>query len=113
MNLGRWINKGEKTRELFSFDNPYYLLYSFSMQATTIKLEGEILKELRPFIPAQQSLSAFVREVLEQEIKKRKMVQSAEEYSHFLESHPEEKNWLQAWEKASLETSHSQKGKHS
>ncbi len=54
-------------------------------------------------LPEKTSLSAFVRRVLEREVQKRKMLESAEAYSQFLKSNPKEKEWLDAWETAPLE----------
>ena len=73
------------------------------MQATTIKIEDPILKELRKFVPPDQSLSAFVREILERDIQRRKMVKAAQEYASWLENHPDEREWLDEWDDAHLE----------
>ena len=72
------------------------------MQATTIKLENPLLRELRNLTPRAMSLSAFIREILEQEIQRRKMVQAAEKYADFLKSSPGEREWLEEWESADL-----------
>lgn len=84
------------------------------MQATTIKLEYPILSSLMRFIPKEKSLSAFVREILEQEIQRRTMARAAERYVEFLESSPEEREWLKEWESADLEQPPklARKGKH-
>ena len=72
------------------------------MQATTIKLDGELLKKIRNFIPKEGSLTTFVREVLEKEIRRRKMIQAAEQYTEFLKANPEEEDFLKNWEEADL-----------
>lgn len=75
------------------------------MQATTIKLEDPLLGELKKYLPKEESISSFVRNLLEKEIQRQKMIQAAEEYSHFLAAHPEEKEGLEEWESADLTTS--------
>jgi hypothetical protein len=67
------------------------------MQATTIKIENPLLNELKKIIPRDESLSSYVRKVLERDIQRRKMMQSAEAYAQFLESNPEEAQWLEEW----------------
>lgn len=72
------------------------------MHATTVKIEGNILDELKRMIPEDKTLTAFVREVLEREIRRRKMVHAAEEYASFLKKSPEEAEWLKNWEETDL-----------
>jgi hypothetical protein len=72
------------------------------MKATTIKLEGDLLEQLETVKPESMSVSAFVREVLERDIRQRKIASAASEYRNFIESNPEEERWLREWEKADL-----------
>ncbi len=72
------------------------------MKATTIKVEGELLKELERAKPQSQSLSAFVRTVLQQEVMRRKMAEAAERYAEFLRETPDERAWLDEWVSADL-----------
>jgi len=72
------------------------------MKATTIKVEGELLKELESCKPPSQSLSAYVRSVLQQEILRRKMTTAADQYAAFLREHAEERAWLEDWDTADL-----------
>ncbi len=72
------------------------------MQATTIKLENPLLGEVKKCISKEESLTSFVRKVLEKEIQKRKMIESADQYLKFLDQNPEEKAWLTEWEKEDL-----------
>ena len=74
------------------------------MQATTIKIEDPLLENLKGCLPTKTSLTAFVKEILEQEIQRRKMIQSAEQYAEFLQSNSKEKEWLEKWEAGNLET---------
>lgn len=74
------------------------------MSATTIKIEDPLLKNIMHVLPKDQSLSAFVREVLERELRRQKMTEAAETYSQFLKSHPEERAWIEEWDHSDLET---------
>jgi len=61
------------------------------MKATTIKVEGELLRELSRTKPATQSISAYVRLVLKQEVLRRKMTEAAEQYAKFLHESSDER----------------------
>ena len=75
------------------------------MKGTTIKLEGELLAELERAKPESQSLSAYVREVLSKDLRRRKLAQEAVSYEEFLAANPEEKAWMRAWDEADLASS--------
>jgi len=72
------------------------------MKATTIKLEGELLRELEKAKPESLSLSAYVREVLSKDLRRRKLSQAAASYEEFLAANPEEQSWLREWDQADL-----------
>ncbi|MCB1214483.1 MAG: hypothetical protein KDK66_03290 [Deltaproteobacteria bacterium] len=72
------------------------------MQATTIKVEGVLLKNLKKIIPSRQSISSFVRDILTKEVERHQLIKGAEAYADFLKKHPEEEAWLEDWEKADL-----------
>jgi len=72
------------------------------MKATTIKVEGELLAELERVKPRRQSLTGFVRSVLRQELRRQEMAAAAERYTQFLRRHPDERAWLEAWDRADL-----------
>jgi predicted CopG family antitoxin len=74
------------------------------MSATTIKLEEPILKELREFKRSDQSLSALIRELLQSELRRRRMARAAQEYMSFIASNPEELQEMDAWSFASLDS---------
>lgn len=76
--------------------------YSFSMKATTIKIEGNLLREIEMACPPTESLTAFVRDVLQEDLKRRRMAEAAVAYQAFLTAHPDEQAWLTRWEKADL-----------
>ena len=72
------------------------------MRATTVKVEGELLEELSRRKPPSQSLSAYVRSVLQQEVLRRKMADAAEQYAQFLSATADERAWLEEWDRADL-----------
>lgn len=76
--------------------------YSDSMKGTTIKVEGALLAELEQAKPKSQSLSAYVRAVLEREVRRRKMLDAAERYTDFLRANDDERGWLEDWDRADL-----------
>jgi len=75
------------------------------MKATTIKIEGELLRELERVKPARSSVSAFVREVLRRDLQRRRLVEAAAEYEVFVASNAEERTWLREWDEADLAVS--------
>ena len=74
------------------------------MKATTIKIEGELLKELEAAKPRTQSLSSYVRCVLRKDLDRMKVRDAAVAYRAFVESGEEEKAWLDEWDRADLNT---------
>jgi hypothetical protein len=72
------------------------------MKATTIKVEGELLAELERTKPAAQSLTAYVRSILRQEVRRQQMIAAAERYTDFLQQHADERTWLEEWDRADL-----------
>lgn len=76
--------------------------YSMSMRATTIKVEGDLLKELERAKPHSLSLSAYVREILRQEIRRRQMAEAADRYVELVRDAPDEREWLAEWERSDL-----------
>jgi predicted CopG family antitoxin len=72
------------------------------MKATTIKIEGELLEELEEAKPPRTSISAFVRDVLWKDLRRRKLAEAAVAYEAFVASNAEEQSWLAEWENAEL-----------
>ena len=72
------------------------------MKATTIKVEGDLLKELERTKPRSLSLSAYVRGVLQQEVLRHKMAEAADRYVEFVRESPSERAWLDEWDGADL-----------
>lgn len=73
------------------------------MKATTIKVEDPLLEELNSMKPKEKSLSSFVRDILDGEVRRMKLISAADRYTAFLDDHPEEREWLTSWEEAPLE----------
>ena len=61
-----------------------------------------MLDQLYRYKPREMSLSAFARELLESGIRRRRMINAADDYCRFLEAHEEEKKWLSDWEAGDL-----------
>jgi len=74
------------------------------MSATTIKLEGPILKELKDFKRANQSLSSLIRELLQSELRRRKMARAAQDYMSFMKENTAESMEMDAWSMALLDS---------
>lgn len=62
-----------------------------------MKLEGELLERLEAAKPADRSLSAHVRWVLQKDLDRRQARAAAATFQAFIEAHPEEQAWLSEW----------------
>src|SRR5262245_13195186 len=67
------------------------------MKATTFKVEGELLKELERTKPPQETLSGYVRSILEREVRRRRLAEAADRYVQLLRDAPDERAWLDEW----------------
>jgi len=67
------------------------------MKATTIKVDGSLLVELERHKPKDQSLTAFVREVLAREVRRLQLEEAADRYAGFLARERREREWLAEW----------------
>lgn len=74
------------------------------MKATTVKIDGELLEEIEAVKPPDQSVSAYVRNVLRNDIDRERARKAAYRYKSFLEDHREEAEWLAEWARADLAT---------
>jgi predicted CopG family antitoxin len=72
------------------------------MSATTIKLEADLVKKVTALKPKDESISAFVRELIEKEHRARENRTSAVVYQQFLEDNPDERAAMEVWESAPL-----------
>ncbi len=73
------------------------------MKATTVKVEGELLKSIEQLKPSDQSVTSYVRETLEREVRARKLAEAAEQYDAFLAEHADEQAAEEAWMQADLD----------
>jgi len=72
------------------------------MKATTIKVEGELLAQLEQAKPKAESLTTYVRAILQQEVRRQQMAAAAERYTEFLAQDADERAWLDEWDRADL-----------
>jgi hypothetical protein len=74
------------------------------MKATTIKREGELLIAIERAKPPGESVTSFVRTVLRKSLEQHQVREAADAYIPFVESLPEEQQWMDEWERADLTT---------
>jgi len=72
------------------------------MTATTIKLDGEVFKEVRQVVKERQSITSFVRQSIQAELKRIRMREAAIQYQQLLQDNPEEAHDMALWESAEL-----------
>ena len=72
------------------------------MSATTIKLEGEVLREILALKAPKQSITDYVRETLMRDARAQRLRDAAIAYKAFLEQNPGETEVLREWENADL-----------
>lgn len=74
------------------------------MPATTVKLDGELLRAIESVKSPNQTLSAYVREALQRDLRRRQMRDAAETYTNLLRTNAAEREAMDQWEAASLAT---------
>ena len=72
------------------------------MPATTIKLEADLVKKVAALKPKDESISGFVRELIEKEHRARENRAAAVVYHQYLEENSEERAAMEVWESAPL-----------
>lgn len=72
------------------------------MAATTIKLDSDLYEKVGDLKGTGQSATAYVRALIEREYSLRQQRAAAEAYQAFLQTHPEERAELEAWENTPL-----------
>ena len=72
------------------------------MPATTIKLESDLVQKVTELKPKDESISAYVRELIEREHRMRENRRAATVYRQFLQDNPEERGAMEVWESAPL-----------
>jgi hypothetical protein len=81
------------------------------MSSTTIKLDGAVASRLRKLKGRNETLTGYVRGVLEAEIRRREMQTSARLYTELLATDPEEAAEVDAWQAAPLDRPARKRGK--
>ena len=74
------------------------------MSATTVKLDGELLRAIASVKSPRQTLSAYVREALQRDLRRRQMRDAAETYTNLLRTNAAEREAMDEWEAAALAT---------
>ena len=72
------------------------------MPATTIKLESELVRKVAALKPKNESISGYVRGLIQREHEARQHRDVAVRYREFLAANPEERAELEVWESAPL-----------
>lgn len=72
------------------------------MPETTIKLESDLVKKVVALKPKDESISGYVRGLIEMEHLARENRASALAYQQFLEENPLERASMEVWESAPL-----------
>jgi hypothetical protein len=72
------------------------------MPATTIKLEADLVRKVAALKPRDESISGFVRDLIEKEHRARENKAAAMTYQQFLEDNPDERAAMEVWESAPL-----------
>ena len=75
------------------------------MPATTVKLESDLVEKAAALKSNGQSISAFVRGLIEREHRVRQLQESARIYEQFLRENTEEREAMEVWESAPLSES--------
>lgn len=78
--------------------------YHFGMTATTVKLEGALLREIQLCKPPHMTLAAYVREALEGDVRRRRLASAARDYQAFLAANPDERAEMEQWAEGPLAT---------
>ena len=72
------------------------------MPATTVKLEAELVEKVASLKPEKQSLSAYVRSLIEKEHREKQLREAAQAYEQFLHNNSAEREAMDVWESAPL-----------
>ncbi|BET69529.1 hypothetical protein ASA1KI_44470 [Opitutales bacterium ASA1] len=72
------------------------------MPATTIKLDAELVRKATELKPVDETLTGFVRGLIEREHRDRQFREAARAYEAFLRENPEEREAMEVWESAPL-----------
>ncbi len=71
---------------------------------TTIKLDADVVREIADILPERQTLTAFVREAVARDVRRRKLRKAATLYLAALDRDAGEAGAMKEWEAAPLAT---------
>jgi hypothetical protein len=71
---------------------------------TTIKLDAMVVQEVASVLPEKQTLTAFVREAVTRDVRRRKLKQAASLYQAMLGRDSDEAGAMEEWESSPLAT---------
>ena len=72
------------------------------MSATTVKLESDLLDRIAKVKAADQTLASFVREAVENDLRRRQLREAAEAYQKLMIKNKAEQQEMQEWQMADL-----------
>ena len=72
------------------------------MKATTVKVDGELLRLIEEVKPPTQSVTAYVRSAVQKAVERHRLQAAALAYRAFVQEHPDEREWLGEWGEADL-----------
>lgn len=72
------------------------------MPSTTIKLEAELVRKVTSLKPKDESISSYVRKLIEREHRAREHRAAASVYQRFLDENSEERSAMEIWQSAPL-----------
>ncbi len=72
------------------------------MPATTVKLEPDLVEKAAALKQPEQSISSYVRSLIEKEHREKTLRAAAQSYEQFLLEHPAEREAMEVWESAPL-----------
>lgn len=75
---------------------------SFKYTDTTVKLEAPVVRETAAVLEENQTLTAFVREAVLRDVRRRRMRRAVRQYHDLLAGDAAEAKAVEAWEAAPL-----------
>jgi hypothetical protein len=73
------------------------------MPATFVDLESDLVEKAAAIKEPDQTIAAFVRNLIEKEHRAWRLRESAQRYEQFLRDNPDEREALEVWESAPFE----------
>jgi hypothetical protein len=73
------------------------------MPATTLLLEPDLVEKAAAIKESDQTMADFIRSLIENEHRARRLRESEQRYEQFLRDNPDEREALEVWESAPFE----------